>query len=257
MEGLGAGIVAWSLRLASTALVCAGFAFFVAGIPVFSATSGTARDILVVVFQIGGAWVLLGIAAAFMTRRRTVTSAPGGVWALAFGVTLLAVPAWLVWRLQPFLSEWRVVAELAASSDLLRTANANMSGVVLIPLAGALTPPFIELIALAAAVATSIATAVLLLTKTPRFAHLYVAAVLVLTALVAGSVRGATAASMTVEAFQPWIEESKPRPEEYAQIRGVIDRYTAAVTPTAAALAWAWLAYAIWIPPVLLSARQR
>jgi len=207
-------------------------------------------------FQIGGAWVLLGIAAAFMTRRPTLASAPGGVWALAFGVTLLAVPAWLVWRLQPFLAEWRVVAELVASSDLLQTANANMSGVVLVPLAFALTPPFIELVALAAAVATSIATAVLLVTRTSRLAHLYVAAVLVLTALVAGSVRGATAASMTVEAFQPWIEESKPRPQEYAEIRGIADRYMAAVTPTAAALSWAWLGYAIWIPPLILSARR-
>jgi hypothetical protein len=31
----------------------------------------------------------------------------------------------------------------------------------------------------------------------------------------------------------------------------------AAVTPTAAALGWAWLGYAIWIPPLVLSARRR
>lgn len=257
MEGLGTRIVAWALRLASTALVFAGIAFFVAGIPMFSATSGAARDILVVVLQIGGAWVLLGVAAALVSRRRTLARAPGGVLTLALSITVLAVPAWLVWRLQPFLSEWRVVADLLSSSNFFETANANMSGVVLVPLAGALTPPFIELATLAAAVATSIAMVVLLFTRSPRFSHLYLAAVLVLAALVVGSVRGASAASMTVDALQPFIEESKPRPEENAQIRGVVDRYTAAVTPTATALGWAWLAYAIWIPPVLLSARQR
>jgi hypothetical protein len=110
MDEPGARIVAWGLRLASTALVCAGIAFFVAAIPVFSATSGATRDILVVVLQIGGAWVILGIAAVFMTRRRTVARPPGGVMALALAITLLAAPAWLVWRLQPFLAEWRVVA---------------------------------------------------------------------------------------------------------------------------------------------------
>jgi hypothetical protein len=256
MEGLGARLVAWALRTAATALVFAGIAFFVAGVPVFSSLSGAARDILGVVLQIGGAWVALGLVAAFISRRRTLARPPGGGVALALAVTLLAVPAWLVWRLQPFLSEWRVVADLLASSNLLQGANANMSGVVLVPLAGALAPPFIELAALATVVATSIATAILLVTKSPRFAHLYLAAVLVLTALVVGSLRGASAAGMTVEALQPWIEESRPRAEEYAQIRGVVDRYTAAVTPTAAALGWAWLAYAIWIPPVLLSGRR-
>jgi hypothetical protein len=257
MDVLSTRLVAGVLRLASTLLVCAGVAFFVAGIPVLSAASGAPRDILVVVLQIGGAWVLLGIAAAFLSRRRTLARAPGGVWALALGVTLLAVPAWLVWRLQPFLAEWRVVADLLASSDIWQGANANMSGVVLVPLAGALAPPFIELAALAAAAGTSIAMVVLLLTRSARFSHLYLAAVLLLAALVIGSLRGATAAGMTVEALQPWIEESKPRPEEYAQIRGAVDRYSAAVSPTATALAWAWLGYALWIPAVLLSARQR
>ena len=256
MEGLGARIVGWALRLAATALVCAGIGSFVAGVPLLSATEGAAHDILLVVLQIGGAWVVLGLAALVMSRRRTLARAPGGVLSLAMGITLLAVPAWLVWRLQPFLSEWRVVADLLASSDIWHGANANMSGVVLVPLAGALAPPFIELAALAAAVAGSAATIVLLLTKSPRFAHLYLAAVLLLAALVAGSVRGASAASMTVDALSPWIEESKPRPEEYALIRGVVDRYTAAVTPTAAALAWAWLGYAIWIPPVVLVGRR-
>jgi len=146
---------------------------------------------------------------------------------------------------------------LLSSSDMWQSANANMSGVVLVPLAAALAPPFIELAALAAFVGSALLTMVLVATKSRRLSHLYVACALVLAALVAGSLLGATAASLTADALQPWIEESKPRPEEYAQIRGVLDRYQAAVMPTATTLGWAWLACAIWIPPVVLSARRR
>jgi len=256
MDGLGERIVAWALRTASMALVLAGFAFFVAGIPVFSATSGAARDILVVVLQIGGAWVLLGLAAVFTTRRRSLARAPGGIVALAFILTLIAIPIWLVWRLQPFLSEWRVLTDLASSSNFFETANANMSGVVLVPLFAALTPPLIQLAALAAFVVSSMVMLLLLAAKSPRVSHLFVATVLVLTALVVGSARGASAVSMAAEALQPLIEESKPRPQEYAEIRGIVDRYTAAVTPTATALGWAWLGYAIWVPPLVLVARR-
>jgi hypothetical protein len=256
MDGLGARLLTWALLTASTALVFAGIAFFVAGVPVFSAMSGAARDILVVVLQIGGAWALLGLAAIFATRRRSLARPPGGIVALAFIVTLVAVPAWLVWRLQSFLSEWRVLADLASSSNFFDTANANMSGVILVPLAGALAPPFIELAALAAAVATSCAAIGLTVGRSPRFGHFYIAAVLLLTALVIGSLRGARVAGMAVEAFQPLIEESRPRPEEYQQIREIVDRYTAAVAPTATTLAWAWVGYAAWIPAVVLAGRR-
>jgi hypothetical protein len=256
MDGLGERIVSWALRTASTALVFAGVAFFLAGIPVFSATSGAMRDILVVVLQIGGAWALLGLAAVFTTRRRSLARAPGGLVAVAFILTVIAIPIWLLWRLQPFLSEWRVLADLASSSNFFETANANMSGVVLVPLAAALAPPFIELAALAVAVATSCAAIGLTAGRSPRFGHLYIAAVLLLTALVLGSMRGARVGRMTVDALQPFIEEPKRRPQEYQQIREIVDRYTAAVTPTASTLAWAWVGYAAWIPIVVLAGRR-
>jgi hypothetical protein len=150
-----------------------------------------------------------------------------------------------------FLSEWREVALLLWSSDLWQTANANMSGVVLLPIAAALTPPFVELLAVVAFVVSSLVMVGLLATKSARFSSLYVAAVLVLTALVVGSARGASAARMTAEALQPLIDASRPRPEEEALIRNAMDRYETAVVPTATALVWAWLGYAIWIPPVV------
>jgi len=51
--------------------------------------------------------------------------------------------------------------------------------------------------------------------------------------------------------LQPFIEESKPRPEEYELIRGVFERYTAGVMPTATKLVWAGVGYSVWIPLVL------
>ncbi|HEV8393186.1 MAG TPA: hypothetical protein VGQ37_02885 [Vicinamibacterales bacterium] len=256
MDALSDRIVAWLVRVVATALIFAGAALIVAGGSTMPAASGALRDILVVVLEIAGAWVVLGLAAVYTLRRPATESPPGG-WTLALALTLIAVAAWLVLRLRPFLSEWRTVASLLSSSDLWQTANSNMSGVVLVPLAGALAPPFIELAALAAFVALALLTILLTATKSRRFSQIYVACALVLTALVAGSLLGATAARLAADALQPWIEESKPRPEEYAQIRGVLDRYAAAVIPTATVLSWAWLGYAIWIPPAVLSARRR
>ena len=263
MDSLHDRAVAWALRLVSTALVFAGVALFIAGIPVLPASSGAVRDILVVVLQIGAAFLLFGLAAIRASRLPPFSSAERagqtntGGWAMALALTLVVVPVWLLVTLQPFLSEWRVVAGLLANSELWRNANANMSGVVLLPLFAALTPPFIQLAALAAFVAASLVMLPLLATKSPRFSRLFVATVLVLTALAAASARGASAVSLTADALQPLIEESKSRPQEYAEIRGIVDRYTAAVTPTAAALGWAWLGYAIWIPALVLSARRR
>jgi len=255
MDALSDRIVGWLVRLVSTALVLAGVALFVAGIPLLRAGSDAFRDILIIALQIGGAWVLLGLAAIYVSRRPPAAETHPGGWMIPLVITLLAAPAWLVIRLQPFLGEWRAVATLLSSSDLWQGANANMSGVLLVPVAAGLTPPTLELVALAGTVAVSML--MLIVIRSRRFANLYVASVLVLAALVAGSLRGASAAAMTADALLPWIEESKPRPEEYAQIRGVLDRYRAAVTPTATTLGIGWLAYAIWIPPVVLSARRR
>jgi hypothetical protein len=175
----------------------------------------------------------------------------------ALAATLVAVPAWLVSTLQPFLAEWRVVAGLLASSELWDNANANMSGVLLVPLFAALVPPLVQLAALAAFVGTSVVMLALLAAKSARFTRLYVASLLLLTALVVASALGSSAVRMSADALQPWIEASKPRPEEYAEIRGVLDRYTNAVIPTARALGWAWLGFAIWIPPLVMSTRRR
>src|SRR6185436_12834716 len=155
MDALSDRIVGWLVRLVSTALVFAGVALFVAGIPLVRAGSDALRGILIVALQIGGAWVLGGLAAIYMSRRPpNADSQPAG-WLIPLAITLLAAPAWMVMTLQPFLTEWRAVATLLSSRDLWPSANANMSGVLLLPVAAALTPPAIELAALAGMVTVS------------------------------------------------------------------------------------------------------
>ena len=253
MDGLRDRAVAWLLRFTATAAACAGGALFVAAIPVLPATSGAPRDILMVVLQIGGALLLFCLPAARIARLTGgLRGGRLGIFRVIVGVALVIVPLWLVRALQPFLAEWRVVADLLGSSDLWHGANANMSGVVIVPLAGALAPPFIQLAAVATLVGACIAMVVLLAAGSPWFPRLYLASVVLLTALVIASARGAVAAQMAVDALRPVIETSKPRPEEDVLIRSVIDRYTAAVTPTPTALWWAWAGYGLWLPLVLV-----
>ena len=253
MDPLSGRVVAWLIRRAASLLVFAGGALFVAGIPAMSAVSGGARDVLVVILEIAATWIVLGLTAVYVSRQ---PSTHPGAWRFALALVLALVAAWLVFMAMPFLSEWRTLILFARSSDMLVTANANMSGVLLVPLAAALAPPFIELAAVAAVVASAFLMLVLAVTRSPRFAPLYVATALVIAALVTGSVLGARAARVTAELLQPFIEESKPRPEEYELIRGVFERYTAGVMPTATKLVWAGVGYAVWAPLVLLASRR-
>ena len=70
MDVLADRVVALGLRLASTALVFAGGALLVAGIPTLSSVSGAVRDILIVLVEIGGVFALLGVAATYVLRPR-------------------------------------------------------------------------------------------------------------------------------------------------------------------------------------------
>lgn len=214
MDPLSGRVVAWLIRRAASLLVFAGGALFVAGIPAMSAVSGGARDVLVVILEIAATWIVLGLTAVYVSRR---PSTHAGAWRFALALVLGVVAAWLVFMAMPFLSEWRTLILFARSSDLLVTANANMSGVFLVPLA---------------AVAAVVASAFLML------------------------VLGARAARVTAELLQPFIEESNPRPEEYELIRGVFERYTAGVMPTATKLVWAGVGYSVWAPLVLLAWRR-
>jgi hypothetical protein len=149
------------------------------------------------------------------------------------------------------------VSELLAASGILQGANANMSGVVLVPLAGALTPPFFELATLVGYVGASAVLLPLLLRRSPRFPRIYVACSVLLTALVLASVRGADAALFAADALERLIMETATTVDETAQLREGLARYTGVVGSTAPVLAWTLAGYLAWIPPLILSQRAR
>ena len=132
-----------------------------------------------------------------------------------------------------------------------------MSGIILVPLAGALTPPLFELAALFAFVVASAVLLALLLSRSPRFPRIYIVCGVLLSALVIASVRGADAALLAVDAIRQLTQSSSASAEEFAQVTDVLARYTSIVDSTAPVLAWALCAYLAWVPAMFFSQRVR
>lgn len=251
-------------------MLFAGFALFAAAVPAAAmlGESVEIRRIGAAVLQIGGLLVIGGAAATYLSRPRGVllpnervaiadAARPAlGGWLIALAVVLVALPIWLFLRLQTFFSEWRRVIDLAlATPSLWDASGANAAGIVLLPIFGALTPPFLEL---ATAVIFPIASMVLLqlmLVRSGRFPRGYLVWSILLSALVIASWLGANAALIAVDAIQRIVDGSNPRPEEVAELRDVLGRYTRAVSTTAPELGWTLCGYLIWLPAMILSQR--
>ena len=263
--------VLWVLRLVATAMTFAGASVLVAAVPTYGwlPDAPAVRAIAFILLQLGGVCVAAGLGSALLSRRRgwtfpnervTATGAarPGvGGWLITLALVLIALPAWLLFRLQPFLAEWKRVIDLLVASDFLQGANANMSGVVLLPLFGALTPPLFELAALLACVSGSIVLLALLLARSARFPRIYVVWSMLLTALVIASVRGAAAALLAADAIDRLIAETALSADDGARLREDVARYTSIVGSTAPVLAWSLAGYLAWIPALILSHRAR
>jgi len=139
----------WALRSVATAMLLAGVSVLVAGVPLLGMLpeSPVARAIAGILFQLSGVFVVSGATAMYLSRprapwrpneRATTSDADRlgiGGWLIALAIVLVALPVWLLLRLQPFLAEWSRVVDFLAASDIWQGANANMSGVVLVPLA--------------------------------------------------------------------------------------------------------------------------
>jgi hypothetical protein len=280
MDALSDRLAAWILRSAAKAMLAAGVSqlaaaasLLVAGGPLLSTLASAApasavRAIATVVVEAAAVFIVAGVAAMYLSRPRppllpnertplTAARPHVGGWLIALAFVLAALPVWLVVRLAPFLAEWRRVGTLLTNADLWRGANASMSGLVLMPIAAALTPPFVELATLAAFVVASVLLIALLLLRSRRFPRLYLVCAVLLSALAAASTLGAAAAHTAAQAIEPLIAQTRGRPQEYAQVRGAFDRYTALVASTAPPLAWTLLGYLIWVPPILVSRRAR
>jgi hypothetical protein len=263
-------LIGWFLRATARAVLSAGAAIFVACVPVFGLLSDStaSRAIAGILMQLGGAFVMAGATASYLSRSRgwrlpneRVTTAANqrpavAGWLMVLGLTLVAAPVWLLLRMQPFLAEWRRVIELASAPGLWDNANANMSGVVLIPIAAALTPPFFELATLIGFVVSSLTLLPLLLWRSPQFPRVYVVCVVLLSALVFASMRGASAAALASDALRQLIDTTSANAQEAASLRQALERYGIVFT-TAPALLWTLFAYVLWVPAILSSMRAR
>jgi hypothetical protein len=262
----------WLLRSIAAVMMFAGAAVLVAGLAATSMPVGSAALSAIggILFQMGALFVVLGGVAIVLSRphgrlslpnERAETTEAGrpelGGWLIVLAVALVALPVWLVLRLLPFLAEWRRVADFLAASRWWDGANANGAGLVVVPIAGALVPPLLELIALAGFVAASAALLRLLLTRSPRFPRVYIVCVVLLSALVIASVRGAGAAAVARTAVERLMEDTKSRGDEDVQVRQGLDRYSSAVNTAASALLWTSGGYLIWMPAMFLSRRVR
>jgi hypothetical protein len=251
-------------------VLAAGAAIFVACVPVLGLLPDATvpRAIAAILMQLGGAFMLAGAISEYLSRPRRwllpnerVTTAANerpavGGWLTLLSATLVAAPAWLLLRMQPFLAEWRRVIELASAPGLWDNANANMSGVILMPIAAALTPPFFELAALIGFVVSSLTLLPLLLSRSPRFPRIYVVCMILLSALVFASMRGASAAALASDALRQLIDTTSANAQEAAGLRQALERYGIVFT-TAPALLWTLFVYVLWVPALLSSARAQ
>lgn len=271
VETTGDRLVLWGLRTAASVMVFGGGAVLVAGVPAYGLLAGSAAAsaILLIVLEAGVALIVGGAAAGSLTRLNRRPCLPNerasrlaerpalGGWLWLLAAALVIVPAGLVVATRRFQTEWGRVADLLAMPGLWDGANANMSGVILVPLAGLLTPPLLELLALVSFVAASLVLLPLLMARSPRFPRHYLVCLLLLTSWVVAAGRGAAAAHLAVDAIVPLVDGSNGSPEELATVRDIIGRYTAVVNGTMPALVWTWCGYAAWMPGLLLSRRAR
>ena len=265
METVPERLVAGVLRSISGLMLFAGMAILIAAVPLFAflTESPAPRAIATVLLQLGGSLLAGGIAAKVFLRRGQLLAnervsagdhrPPLSSLLFACGLTFIAAPLWLVLEVRPFLAEWRQVIDLLGAPELWDNANANMSGVILIPIFGALTPPFIQLVTIAAFVSGPALLVPLLWSRSPRFPRLYLVYAVMLTTLVVASWRGTSAAALAGNAIRDEAARIQRNAEEFATMNDVLQRYDTAVFTTLPPLVWVLFAYLAWGPLILTS----
>lgn len=264
-------IALWIVRLVAIIILFAGLAALVAGGFLMSlpAEIPILKTIVGITLEIAGLLVIAGGVGLFLSRsprpllpnermaaggdeRPTV-----GGWLILLALALVALPIGLVVGLSGFLAGWRELTALLDTLDIWHGANANMSGVILVPLAGALAPALIEWVAMALFVLAAVVLLASLSVRSPGFPRAYLAWGVLLAALVVASVRGADAVMATAQVLEHHLAVGQGKVDETAALRDGIGRYAAMVGSAAAVLVWALGFYLMWLPAILYSRRAR
>lgn len=267
MERISDRLALWVLRSIAVALLFFGASMLMAGAPAIGilTESVLVQSIAWIFVQIVIGFIIAGTAAIYLSRlhgpllpnERLATpdaSRALGGWVIMFAVTLVVLPVWLVFRLQPLFDGWAVVIDYLSTWDW-SGANAGGSGLVLLPVAAALTPPTFQLCAALFLIATSAMLFVLLLLRSPRFPRIYAVCLVLSAALVFAGVRSAAAAMLAGDAVQQIIQDTAANAEETAQLTEGLQRYAGIVGSTAPVLLWTLFGYLAWLPPLLFSRR--
>jgi hypothetical protein len=265
------------LRLAATCSAISGIALLAAAGAVLAAGTAVAADADWIRLVIGG---LFGLAVVLIVtgglslylRRAAVSWLPDGSrseastgsgfdgWLILFPLTLIGVPALMLFRLQPLVAFWRDVLALADRlnvwQDLQR--NAPDSGYVLMPVFSVLALPGIAAAAAATAIIEAALLIALLMVRSSRVPRALTLCVVLQGGLIVGSAVGAA----IVQRLTPSIEQlirstADPRDVEQEQILAAVQRYGAVVRDASQTLAWGWAAMIVWTPLLLLTAQGR
>lgn len=257
---------------AASLMLFAGAASFVACVPAFALGSMSAElgPLAALALALGGVFFAAGAGAAWLSRPRAFPvlpnerePAPGaarpplGGWLVLLALFLAVLPLVLVFALRPFLAEWSNVVRELEKLELGGGGTKNESALVLLPIAGALLPPFLELLSLACVVVTSPLLLLLLTLRSARFPRLYATSSVLLGGLVVASFVAVRAAMRLHAAAVRLVAESSATPEEAREIQAVLDRYATAVRDAEPVLLVALVVWLAWLPALLTSRRAR
>jgi hypothetical protein len=260
------------LATAATLTALNGLSMLAAAVPAlaFAATEGIAR-LTHGALRLATAFAIAGVVARHLSRSRkpllpNEREVRTGVVRLGGWVPLLAMALWLL----PVFTLYELAPLRDLSTDMLDVLMENhvfedvmrspqMSGIVLLPIAASLAVPLFELATAAAFVVSSALLLLLLWDRSFRFPRAYLICVLLQAGLLFASLHGAQLASGVAQ----WVADeagrnaAETRTMEVVRVFEAIQRYNTVLAATAHSLAWAFVGYALWITPLVLSARAR
>lgn len=242
------------LRLAASAMVLVGVCSFVAALPLVAIVDGgvTAAFIRAAV-AVGGIFLVAGVAVLYVARpNRQAQDADANGWPGLLALTLVLIAAVMIARLGPLAALWKEALVLMDEGKVWENigAGADLSAIVLLPIAAALTVPALAVGAASAFVFGAIVLLILAWQRSPSLPRAYVSCFLIQSALVIATIYGASLTRRAGDAIEREIKQQDGR-NEAGEILDRLRRYDFAIASTATTLAWTLGAYAVGLVPIV------